>query len=110
MVIDVHYHPPFISEICQDEGVAETRRQTMAYYKTPVAPVERVLERLTSSGVDKCFLLPHDYSTINEDGKLIYSSCRHDEARTRLNSQYNLHKKKGDVYGYFGQPPQAGDQ
>ncbi len=66
MVIDVHYHPAFFAEVCDDEQ-AELRRQTMAYYKTPTFTVERIMEKLTSSGVDKCFLLPHDYSTVTGD-------------------------------------------
>lgn len=67
MVIDVHYHPAFFKEVCTTEEVAEQRRQTMAYYKTPECEVEHILERLDASGVDKCFLLPHDYSTITND-------------------------------------------
>lgn len=61
MVIDVHYHPDFFEEICCDEEIAEKRRIDMAYYKTPVSSVERIFERLSASGVDKCVLLPHDY-------------------------------------------------
>ena len=61
MVIDVHYHTDFFEEICCDEEIAEKRRIDMAYYKTPVSSVERIFERLSASGVDKCVLLPHDY-------------------------------------------------
>ena len=39
MVIDVHYHPAFIKEVCGDEELAERRRNDMAYYKTGVAEV-----------------------------------------------------------------------
>lgn len=67
MVIDAHYHPAFFSEVCPSETVADKRRQSMAYYKTPIQPIVRVMEKLNSSGVDKCFLLPHDYSTITGD-------------------------------------------
>lgn len=67
MVIDVHYHPAFIREVCADEQLAEKRRQDMAYYKTGIADMERIKERMRSSGVDRCFLLPHDYSTISGD-------------------------------------------
>ena len=67
MVIDVHYHPAFIKEVCGDEELAERRRNDMAYYKTGVAEVERIKERMKSSGVDRCFLLPHDYSTVSGD-------------------------------------------
>lgn len=67
MIIDTHYHPAFITEVCKDEETADLRRQEMAYYKTPRCSVERIKERLTSSGVDKCFLLPHDYTTLNGD-------------------------------------------
>lgn len=67
MVIDVHYHPAFFEEVCGSEDAADKRRKSMAYYKTPRASVERIFERMTSSGVDQCFLLPHDYSTIHGD-------------------------------------------
>ncbi len=30
-------------------------------------PVERIFERMTASGVDQCFLLPHDLSTETGD-------------------------------------------
>jgi predicted TIM-barrel fold metal-dependent hydrolase len=67
MVIDVHYHPAFFTEVCAEEKLADLRRNSMAYYKTPRCSVEHIKERMTSSGVDKCFLLPHDYSTIDGD-------------------------------------------
>ena len=57
MVIDVHYHPAFFEEACGSEELAEKRRDSMAYYKTPRASVERIFERMTSSGVDRCFLI-----------------------------------------------------
>ena len=46
MVIDVHYHPAFIKEVCGDEELAERRRNDMAYYKNGVAEVERLKERM----------------------------------------------------------------
>jgi len=67
MVIDAHYHPIFISEICESEEKAEHRRQTLAYYKASTSPLKHAIERLECSGVDKCFLLPHDYTTITND-------------------------------------------
>lgn len=67
MVIDVHYHPTFFEEVCKTEQIAQKRRENMAYYKTPVLPVERIFERMTASGVDQCFLLPHDLSTETGD-------------------------------------------
>ena len=33
MVIDVHYHPAFIKEVCGDEELAERRRNDMAYIR-----------------------------------------------------------------------------
>ena len=67
MVIDAHYHPAFIKEVCGNEELAQRRRNDMAYYKTGVAEVKRIKERMRSSGVDRCFLLPHDYSTVSGD-------------------------------------------
>lgn len=67
MVIDVHCHPAFYEEVCPDEQTAEIRRQSMAYYKTPRCASERILEHLTAAGVDKCVLLPHDYSAHGGD-------------------------------------------
>ena len=64
MVIDAHYHPAFIKEVCGNEELAQRRRNDMAYYKTGVAEVKRIKERMRSSGVDRCFLLPHDYSCL----------------------------------------------
>lgn len=61
MIIDAHYHPYFIEEICQTESVAQIRRKELAYYKTPVVPLQHLRDRIKASGVDKCFLLPHDY-------------------------------------------------
>lgn len=67
MAIDVHYHPAFFEELCGNDELAEKRRNDMAYYKTPVVSVERIFERMTSSGVDQCFLLPHDYTMVSGD-------------------------------------------
>ncbi|MDO4345002.1 MAG: amidohydrolase family protein [Eubacteriales bacterium] len=67
MVIDVHYHPAFIKEVCPDEETAEVRRNDMAYYKTPRCALEQIEQRLSASGVDRCFLLPHDYSGCGGD-------------------------------------------
>ena len=52
MVIDAHYHPAFIKEVCGNEELAQRRRNDMAYYKTGVAEVKRIKERMRSSGVD----------------------------------------------------------
>jgi len=97
MVIDVHYHPYFFEEVCQDEKLAEKRRQSMAYYKTGVCSVERIFERLTSSGVDRCFLLPHDLTTI--DGDLV----KNEEMKTLVE------KGKGRFYGFAGIDPHRKD-
>lgn len=93
MVIDVHYHPAFFEEVCNGEELAEKRRQSMAYYKTPVCSVERIFERLTSSGVDRCFLLPHDFSAL--DGDLI----------TNEEMKLLVEKGKGRFYGFAGADP-----
>ena len=67
MVIDAHYHPAFFTEVCPTESLAHLRREAMAYYKTPRQEVARILEKMTSSGVERCFLLPHNYTTMNGD-------------------------------------------
>lgn len=67
MVIDVNYHPTFFEEVCRDEDVADVRRKFMAFYKTPRCAVEQIKQRLKASGVDRCFLLPHDYRSLNGD-------------------------------------------
>ncbi len=97
MVIDAHYHPFFFEEVCQEEALAEKRRQSMAYYKTGVCSIERILERLASSGVDKCFLLPHDLTTI--DGDLV----------TNEEVQMLVEKGKGHFYGFAGIDPHRED-
>ena len=63
MIIDVHYHPAFFTEVCPDEDLADLRRQAMAYYKTQRYPVRRVIDQPSASCVDKCFLLPPNYTT-----------------------------------------------
>lgn len=67
MVIDSHYHPMFIQEICDTDQKLEVRKQDLAYYRVSSFSFERALERMTSSGVDICFLLPHDSRSINGD-------------------------------------------
>lgn len=63
MIIDAHFHPYFIEEICPEGQIADDRRQSMAYYKAPIMSMKRTIERIKASGVDRCFLLPYDYST-----------------------------------------------
>ena len=62
MVIDVHYHPAFIKEVCGDEELAERRRNDMAYYKTGVAEVERIKELMIGAIGDR-----------NDDLVILYS-------------------------------------
>ena len=50
----------FIQEICDTDQKLEVRKQDLAYYRVSSFSFERALERMTSSGVDICFLLPHD--------------------------------------------------
>ncbi len=97
MVIDSHYHPAFFSEVCKNEEVAEHRRQTMAYYKTPTCEVERIFERMTASGVDKSFLLPHDYSTTTKD------RVSNDEMKMLVE------KGQGRFYGFASIDPHSPD-
>lgn len=97
MVIDVHYHPYFFEEVCKNEETAEQRRQSMAYYKTGVCRTERIFERLTASGVDRCFLLPHDFTTL--DGDLI----------TNEEMQMLTEKGCGRFYGFAGVDPHRED-
>ena len=52
MVIDAHYHPAFIKEVCGNEELAQRRRNDMAYYKTGVAEVKRCL-LYTSDAADE---------------------------------------------------------
>lgn len=67
MVIDAHYHPAFFTEVCPNEELADLRRDSMAYYKTPRQEIVRIFEKMTSSGVDRCFLLPHNHTSIDGD-------------------------------------------
>lgn len=97
MVIDVHYHPAFFEEVCGSEELVEKRRNSMAYYKTPRASVERIFERMTSSGVDRCFLLPHDYSS--EEGDRI--------SNEEVSALVNL--GNGRFYGFASVDPNLED-
>lgn len=97
MVIDVHYHPAFFTEVCGNEELADVRRESMAYYKTPRCAVEQIRERLHSSGVDRCFLLPHDYSTVNGD-------AMNNEDIKKL-----VDMGKGCFYGFASVDPNAPD-
>ena len=97
MIIDVHYHPAFFEEVCPDEETAEKRRESMAYYKTPHCRVEQIFQRLTSSGVDRCFLLPHDYSASGGD------------AVTNEEVKQLVELGQGRFYGFASADPGAPD-
>lgn len=62
MVIDAHYHPMFFKDLCETEELCELRKQQQAYYKTGRADMARSIEISKIHGIDKCILLPHDYS------------------------------------------------
>lgn len=77
MVIDAHFHPMFIKEVCPTQELTEKRKELMAYYKTGQMDLERTIQINKIKGVDRAILLPHDYSTkygdriANEEIKLL---------------------------------------
>ena len=67
MVIDVHYHPMFFKDVCETEELCEKRKEQQAYYKMGRRDMGRCIEISKIHGIDKCILLPHDYTTITCD-------------------------------------------
>ncbi|NLD58528.1 MAG: amidohydrolase [Clostridiales bacterium] len=67
MVVDAHYHPMFVKDLCETEELCKLRKDQQAYYKTGRTEMERMIEVFRVHGIDRCILLPHDYSTTTGD-------------------------------------------
>jgi len=63
MIIDIHSHPGFIKEICQNPEREEFRREKFYLYKQTIWPAELVIEQLNAAKIDKAVLLAEDVSS-----------------------------------------------
>lgn len=67
MVIDVHFHPAFFEDICEDKERVDFRRRELGLYKTSPVPMNHTLAIMDHAGIDKTVLLPLDLTTIDGD-------------------------------------------
>ena len=63
MVIDLHFHPAFYEDICQDAGRLRRRCDEMGYHLMSPAPLTNLDRQNTHAGIDKVVILPQDHST-----------------------------------------------
>jgi uncharacterized protein len=63
MVIDMHVHPGFYEEICEDAEDIKFRKKAMGWDLMSKFPVELTRTQMKFAGVDKLVLLPLDLTT-----------------------------------------------
>ena len=62
-VIDIHAHPAFFEPICTDAHTVERRRQAMGLYKSNVALLKQIVNKMNVAQIEKMVLLPLDLTT-----------------------------------------------
>lgn len=63
MIIDVHTHPIFYKDICENREQLEFRKEQFGIYKQSPYPIETVLIEMDYMNIDKLVLLPEDLTT-----------------------------------------------
>jgi len=72
VIIDIHTHPAFFTDINPGEDLLEYRRQALGLYKAGAAPLQHIFNQMNCAGIDKLALLPLDLTTI--DGRCVVSN------------------------------------
>ena len=67
MVIDVHMHPVFFKDICEDSSRLNFRKEQYGLFKAGPQTLEETITRMDWSGVDKTILLPQHLTTLYGD-------------------------------------------
>jgi predicted TIM-barrel fold metal-dependent hydrolase len=67
MVIDVHTHPGFYQDICDNPARISFRREQYGLYKSSPNPMEQMIAVMDHAGIDQTVLLPLDVTTISGD-------------------------------------------
>lgn len=65
MIIDVHAHPIFYKDICEDPDTLAFRKEQFGIFKQSPYPLESVLIEMDYKNVDKTVLLPEDITTLH---------------------------------------------
>lgn len=63
MVIDMHVHPGFYSELCSDEADLAFRKKAMGWDLMSPFPLDLTRKQMAFSGTDRLVLLPLDLTT-----------------------------------------------
>jgi uncharacterized protein len=63
MIIDVHTHPIFYKDICEDLEKLEFRKEQFGIFKQSPYPIETAITEMDYMNIDKLVLLPEDIST-----------------------------------------------
>ncbi|MBT2293649.1 amidohydrolase [Paenibacillus albidus] len=63
MIIDVHTHPIFYKDICEDPGELKFRKEQFGIYKQSPYSIESVKIEMDYMNVDQSVLLPEDLTT-----------------------------------------------
>lgn len=67
MVIDVHTHPIFYEDICEDQERLNFRKEQFGIFKQSPQSLESILTLMDNGGIDKSVLLPEDITTLHGD-------------------------------------------
>src|SRR4051794_35655062 len=67
MIIDVHTHPIFYKDICEDKEQLNFRKEQFGIFKQSPYSIETVLIEMNYTKVDKLVLLPEDITTSHGD-------------------------------------------
>jgi predicted TIM-barrel fold metal-dependent hydrolase len=67
MIIDVHTHPGFYQDICEDPARVDFRREQYGLYKSTPNPMEHMIAVMDHAGIDQTVLLPLDVTTLSGD-------------------------------------------
>ncbi len=62
-VIDIHTHPAFFEPICGDSAKVRQRQQILGLYKTNVAALNQIFNKMNVAQIEKMVLLPLDLTT-----------------------------------------------
>ncbi|OGO80048.1 MAG: amidohydrolase [Clostridiales bacterium GWC2_40_7] len=67
MVVDVHVHPSFFKDICDNPKRVSFRREQTGLYKTGIKPMELIYTQLDAAGINKTVLFAEDLTTLYGD-------------------------------------------